>query len=120
MKASIARTERESEKKSSRPVGAAKTSEELAEWCRLQQKNTLSLLKKRWPQYHKVSTRQGCLSFLYQKKKEHGLQSKSRDGRESRWAKLHLGKKAGGLEQQHGEGNVSSTAKESRCQGKEG
>ena len=53
-----------------RLVGAAKTSGELLERCRLQQKNLNKLgLPKRWPQHHVVSSWQGRQSRLCQKKK---------------------------------------------------
>ena len=47
------------EKRSGRLIGAAETSKELAEWCKLQRKNLsiLDLLKKKeWPQCHKKSS----------------------------------------------------------------
>ena len=47
------------EKRSGRLGGAAETSKELADWCRLQRKN-LNILglpkKKEWPQCHKESS----------------------------------------------------------------
>ena len=51
------------EMKSGRLVGAAETSKELAEECRLQHKNLniLGLLKrKEWPQCHRESSWQVC------------------------------------------------------------
>ena len=51
------------EKRNGRLVGAAETSEELAEWRWLQQKNfnILGLPKKKgWPQCHIVSSWQVC------------------------------------------------------------
>ena len=58
----------EEEERSSKPVGAAETSKEHAEWHRFQQENLniLGLPKKReWPQCHRGSSwqvRQSCLS----------------------------------------------------------
>ena len=61
------------ENRSGRLVGAAKTSKEHAEWCRLQPKNLnkLGLLKrKEWPQCHRESSWQVCRNCLCQKEKE--------------------------------------------------
>ena len=60
-------------------VGAAETSEERAEWRRLQRKNlnTLGLLKtKEWPQCHRVSSWQERRSSPCQKEKEHSRLSR--------------------------------------------
>ena len=77
------RTERESDRrKSSRFVGVAETSKELAEWRRLQQKilNILGLLKsKEWPQCHTESSWQVCRSRPCQEEKEQSCQSRVPD-----------------------------------------
>ena len=60
------------EKKNGRLYGAAETSKERAEWCKLQQKNLnkLGLLKrKKWPQCHRGSSCQVRRSRLCQKGK---------------------------------------------------
>ena len=78
----MVRTERESDTKSGRLVGAANTSKELAEWRRLQQRNLniLGLLKrKEWPQCHRESSWQVGRSCLCQKEKEESRQSKAPD-----------------------------------------
>ena len=91
----------EEEKKNGRHVGAAETSKEHAEWCRLQQKNLnkLGLLKrKEWPQCHRESSWQERRSRPCQKEKELSCLSRvpdheggeSQDGREP-----HLGEKRG-------------------------
>ena len=91
----------EEEKRNGRLVGAAETSKEHAEWCRLQQKN-LSILglpkRKEWPQRHRESSWQKCWSRPCQKKKEQSCQSKAPDyeeGESQGGQESHLGKKEG-------------------------
>ena len=65
------------EKRNGRLVGAAETSKERADWCRLQQKNLsiLGLLKrKEWPQCHRESSWQERRSRLYQMEKKQSRQ----------------------------------------------
>ena len=72
----------EEEKRNGKLVGAAETSKERAEWCRLQRKNLniLGLLKrKEWPQCHRESSWQVCRSRLYRKEKEQSRQSRVPD-----------------------------------------
>ena len=68
------------EKNNDRFVGAAKTSKERAEWCRLQRKN-LSILglpkRKQWPQCHRESSWQERRSRPSQKEKEQSCQSRA-------------------------------------------
>ena len=70
------------EKRSGRVVGAAETSKERAEWCRLQRKN-LNILglskRKQWPQCHRESSWQERRSRPCQKEKEQSRQSKAPD-----------------------------------------
>ena len=77
---------RESERRrSGRPLGAAETSKELAEWRSLQWKD-LSILgqakRKGWPQRHKESSWQVRQSHFYQKEKEQSYLSRSQDHEE--------------------------------------
>ena len=87
------------EKKNGRLYGVAETSNERAEWRRLQRKNwnILGLPKrKEWPQCHRESSWQECRSRSCQKEKEQSRLSKvsdheggeSQDGREP-----HLGER---------------------------
>ena len=89
------------EKRNGRLVGAAETSKECAEWCRLQRKNLtkLGLLKrKERPQYHRESSWQICQSHPYQKEKEQSHQSRVPDheeGESQGGQEPHLGKREG-------------------------
>ena len=70
------------EKRNGRLYGAAETSKERAEWCRLQQKNwsILGLPKrKEWFQCHRESSWQECRSRPCQKKKEQSRLSRVSD-----------------------------------------
>ena len=98
----MARTERnreEEEKKSGRLVGAAETSKELSEWCRLQRKNLNKLgLRKRkeWSHCHRGSSWHVHQSRLYQREMKHSHLSRSpgRNLKESQDEReQHLGKK---------------------------
>ena len=63
-------------KRSGRPVGAAETSKEFAEWRRLQWKNLsiLCLLKKKdWPQCHKESSWQVRQNRSWQRKRHRAV-----------------------------------------------
>ena len=88
-------------KRSGRLVGAAKTSKERAEWCRLQRKNLniLDLLKRKgWPRCHRESSWQVRQSRLCQGEKEQVRLSigPDRDEEESQCEReLHLGEKEG-------------------------
>ena len=116
-------SEIEEEERSDRIVGAAETSRELAEWCRLQQKNLsiLGLLKRKeclratkravgkyvragnGPQSHKESSWQVRQSRLYQKEKEKSCLSKAPDrtvGESPGEGEPHLGKRGGSKREQ--------------------
>ena len=115
----------EKEKRNGRLYGAAETSKERAEWCRLQRKN-LNILhlpkRKEWPQCHRESSWQVRRNRPCQKEKEQSLLSKAPDhekvesqgGREP-----HLGER-GRSEREHGVERVNSTVKEGRFQGGQG
>ena len=63
---------REEEEKNGRIVGATETSEELAEWCRLQQKNLSKLgwpKKKEWPHCRKVCSWQDAIAVFANRKR---------------------------------------------------
>ena len=104
------------EKRNGRLVGAAETSKERAEWCRLQRKilSILGLLKrKEWPQCHRESRWQERRSRPYQKEKEQSRLSKAPDheGKESQgW------RERGRSEREHGVERVDSTVKEGKFQ----
>ena len=72
----------EEEKKNGKLVGAAETSNERAEWRRLQRKN-LSILgltkRKEWPQCHKESSWQERRNHPCQREKEQSRLSKAPD-----------------------------------------
>ena len=120
------------EKRNGRLIGAAETSKERAEWCRLQRKNwnILGLPKrKEWPQCHRESSGQERRSRPCQKEKEQSRLSgvpyheggESQDGREP-----HLGESEGirarvrGSKREYGVERVESTVKEGRFQGEQG
>ena len=103
------------EKKNGRLVGAAETSKERAEWCRLQRKN-LSILglpkRKKWPRCHRESSWQERRSHLCQKKKEQSRLVKAPDrewGESQGGRERHLGERERGSEREHGEERVDST-----------
>ena len=87
------------EKRNGRLVGAAETSKEHVEWCRLQRKNLniLGLLKrKEWPQCHREGSWQERRSCPCQKEKEQSSLSRVPDhvGGESQGGReLHLSKR---------------------------
>ena len=119
------RTERESDRKrSGRLVGAAETSEELAEWRRLQQRNLniLGLVKRK--ESPKESSWQVRQSRSCQKKKEQGRLSRVPDRKRERVKASEsrtLAREKGRSEREHGEERVESTVKEDKFQGgKEG
>ena len=109
------------EKRSGRLVGAAKTSKQLAEWPRLQQRNLniLGLLRsKEWPRCHRESSWQVRQSRPCQKEKEQSRQSRAPDrerGESQGEREPQLGKRKG----DHSENmeRVDSTVKEDRSQG---
>ena len=91
------------EKKNVRLVGAAETSKERAEWCRLQRKN-LNILglskRKEWPQCHRESSWQERRSRPCQKEKEQCRQSRVPDreeGESQGGREPHLGERERGI-----------------------
>ena len=119
------RTERESDRRNGRLVGATENSKERAEWRRLQRKNLkiLSLPKRRvWPQCNRKSRWQVRQSRLFQKEKEQSnrpirlSRSPDRKGGESQDEREpHLGER-GRSEREHEEERVHFTAKKGRFQ----
>ena len=104
------RTERESDNRNGRLVGAAETSKERAEWRRLQRKN-LNILglpkRKEWPQCHRESNWKERRSRPYQNEKSRQSKAPDHEGGESQ----------GRSEREHGVERVDSTVKEGRFQG---
>ena len=109
----MARTEQEKvgeeEKRNGRLVGAAETSEERAEWRRLQRKNLSiqGLLKrKEWPRCHRESSWQVRRSHPCQEEKEQSRQSRVPDhegGETQGGREPHLGERERGSEWEHEE-----------------
>ena len=85
----------EEEKKNGRLVGAAETSKERAEWCRLQRIN-LSILglpkRNEWPQCHRKNSWKERRSHLCQMEKEQSRLSRVPDHEEG---ERHLGERGG-------------------------
>ena len=115
----------EGEKRSGRFVGAAETSEELAEWRRLLRKNfsILDLLKRKERlQCHGESSWQICQSRPCQTENEQSRQSRAPDhegGESQGGSRAAPWRERGGSEREHGEERVDSTVKEGRFQGRE-
>ena len=89
------------EKRNGRLYGAAETSKEPAEWCRLQQRN-LNILglpkRKEWPQCHRESSWQERRSRPCQKEKEQSRLSKAPDhegGKSQGGREPHFGEREG-------------------------
>ena len=121
----MARTERESEKRSGRIVGAAEASKELAQWRGHQRKNFNKLglpKRKKWSQCHNQSSWQVRQSRFCQKEKEQRHRSTDREVGESLGEREpHLGEREReGSQQEHGEEKLDYIVKEGRFQERRG